>query len=130
MDSVPGPFASAVYHFGENCMGVRRAQIYHLKWVEKTHARLCKFLLQAFVCFYDVLIRSCDSLWLSSLWLSSFIEFLKSPHLWLHFCRQYCPNDIRSKHNKLLRESYFFMFRRLQNNVTVFFHRRQFYMPH
>ena len=40
-------------------MGVRRVQIYHLKWVEKTHGKLCKFPLQAFVCSYDVLIRSC-----------------------------------------------------------------------
>ena len=54
-------FAFVMCHFGENCMGVRRAQIYHLKWVEN-HARLCKFLLQAFVRFYDVLIRSCPFL--------------------------------------------------------------------
>ena len=40
-------------------MGVRRAQIYHLKWVEKNHASLCKFLLKTFVRFHDVLIRSC-----------------------------------------------------------------------
>ena len=59
MDSVPGPFAFAVYHFSENCMGVRRAEIYNLKWVVKNHARFCKFLLQAFVRFCDMLIRSC-----------------------------------------------------------------------
>ena len=47
------PFAFVMCHFGENCMGVRRAQIYHLKWVEKNHARLCKFLLQTFVRFEE-----------------------------------------------------------------------------
>ena len=52
------PFAFAMCHFGQNCMDMRWAQIYHLKLVEKNHARLCKFLLQAFVHFYDVLIGS------------------------------------------------------------------------
>ena len=33
------PFVLVICQFGENCIGVRRAQIYHLKWVEKNHAR-------------------------------------------------------------------------------------------
>ena len=32
---------------------------FHLKWAEKDHSMLCKFLQQDFVCFYDILIRSC-----------------------------------------------------------------------
>ena len=55
------PFVLVICQFDENCIGVRRAQMYHLKWVEKNHARLSKFLLQVDVRFYDVLIRSCPS---------------------------------------------------------------------
>ena len=31
----------------------------HLKRAEKDYSILCKFLQQDFVCFYDILIRSC-----------------------------------------------------------------------
>ena len=94
-------------HFGENCMGVRRAQIYHLKWVEKNHARLCKFLLQAFVCFDDVLIRSCLFLIVPEmLKICLYIIFLKTFHirfillstplLWnIHIRGQYPNSDSR-----------------------------------
>ena len=48
MDSVPCLtellIAFVMCHFGKNYMGMRRAQIYHIKWVEKSHAGLCKFL--------------------------------------------------------------------------------------
>ena len=38
------------------------------------------------------------------------------------------PNEIQNKHkNKLVWQSHFFMFRRLQNNVT-FFYMQHFYM--
>ena len=70
-------------HFGEHFMGVRQAQIHHLKWVEKNHARLCKFLLQAFVRFYDVLIRSCLFLIVPEmLKICLYILFLKSFHVY------------------------------------------------
>ena len=47
------PFAFVMCHFGENCMDVRRAQIYHLEWVKKKTMPDCKFLFQAFVRFEE-----------------------------------------------------------------------------
>ena len=38
------PFIFVMCHYGENYMGMRRAQIYNLKWLEKNDARLYKFL--------------------------------------------------------------------------------------
>ena len=56
--------------------------------------------------------------------------FTNSP-IFTTFFWQYRPNDIRGKHrNKNMRESYFFMFRRLQNNVTLFFYKQHFYVSH
>ena len=46
-------------------------------------------------------------------------HFLKSP-LWTTFCWQYCP----------FKESYFFMFRGLHNNVICFLYKQQFYKEH
>ena len=44
------------------------------------------------------------------------------PNFIQHFFWQFFPNDTWNKHkNKLMRKSYFFMFWRLQNNVTASF---------
>ena len=76
-------FAIVMYNFAENFMCVRRAQIYHLKWLEKNHASLCKFLLQAFVRFYDVFIRSCLFLIVPEmLKICLFMLFLKPFHVY------------------------------------------------
>ena len=41
---------------------------------------------------------------------------------------RYRPNEIPDKHkNKLTWQSYFFIFRRLENNVTSFFYKQHFY---
>ena len=41
-----------------------------------------------------------------------------NPLLLARLFRQYCPNEIPDKHkNKLMWQSYFFIFRRLKNNV-------------
>ena len=54
-----------------------------------------------------------------------FIFFLK-PHFW-HFFDDIAPNEIQDKDkNKLMRENYFFMFRRFQNDVTCFLVRKTF----
>ena len=43
--------------------------------------------------------------------------------------KKLCPKKVKHK-NQLTREGYFFMFRRLQNNVTYSFYKQQFYMQH
>ena len=44
------------------------------------------------------------------------------PPLLARLFQQYCPNEILDKHkNKLMWQSYCFIFRRLKNNVTCFF---------
>ena len=74
-------------HFGENCMGVRWAQTYHLQWAEKNYAKLCKFLLQAFVRFYEILIRSCLFLIVPEmLKIYLYMLFLEPFHAYGLFC--------------------------------------------
>ena len=73
-------------HFGENYMGVGRARIYHLKWVEKNHVSLCKFLYHFFVRFYDLLIRSCLFLIVPEmLKISLYMLFWEPFHLYDYF---------------------------------------------
>ena len=59
-------------------------------------------------------------IWPSS---SPFIFFQNFP-LFTRFFGQYHFNEIRDKHkNKLMWQSYFFIFRRLKNNFTCFFYK-------
>ena len=52
-------------------------------------------------------------------------------HTFGNIFRQDSPNEIQNKHkNKLKWQSHFFMFRKLQNNVTCFFYMQHFYMQH
>ena len=75
--------AFVMSHFSKNSMGIRWGQIYDLKWVEKNHARLCKFLLQAFVHFYDVLIQSYLFLIIREmLKICLYMLFLEPFHVW------------------------------------------------
>ena len=54
--------------------------------------------------------------------------FFQSPLL-KTFLKEYRPNEIQDKHkNKSMRESCFFMFRRLQINFTRFFWKQLFYI--
>ena len=48
--------------------------------------------------------------------------FSINPKLLARLFRQYFPNEIMDKHkNKLMRQNYFFIFRRLKNNIKCFF---------
>ena len=59
---------------------------------------------------------------------SRFIFFLKS-HLWQHFFWQYRPNNIQGHHlGKFMRESYFLIFRGLENNTFICYTARRFYL--
>ena len=76
--------------------------------------------------------HSSQKVWAPPHYKQSFLYnliFFQTSHLWQIFCFwQYCPNEIQGKHrNKLMRESYLFMFRRLQNNVTCFFYDQHLY---
>ena len=62
--------------------------------------------------------------------ISLFIFSLNPPTLGILF-HQYCPNERPGKHkNKLMWQNYFFIFRRLQNNVKCFFYEQHFYKQH
>ena len=53
--------------------------------------------------------------------------FSPNPPLLTTFSRQYHPNEIPNKRKKyLMRESYFFILRKLQNSITCFFVRSTF----
>ena len=57
----------------------------------------------------------------------SLFIFSPNPPLLTTFSRQYHPNEIPDKHKKyLMRESYFFILRKLQNSITCFFVRNTF----
>ena len=65
-----------------------------------------------------------------SIWNMKIPPYIAASHIYIFFLNplplttffwQYCPNDVRGKHkNRLMGESYFFMFRVLQNNVSLF----------
>ena len=47
--------------------------------------------------------------------------FSQYPYFWKHFTDNNAPNEMPDKHKiKLMRESCFFMFRRLKNNMILF----------
>ena len=55
--------------------------------------------------------------------------FPTPPHFWEHFFDNIVPSEIRNKHkNKRMRESCFFMFRRLQHNNICFFYKKHVYI--
>ena len=59
--------------------------------------------------------------------ISPFYIFSEPPSLARLF-RQYRPIEILDKHkNKLIWQSYFFIFRRLKNNVTCYFYKQHLY---
>ena len=54
-----------------------------------------------------------------------------NPSLFITFFDNITPNETRDKYkSKTLRKSYFFMFRRLQNNITCLFANKHFYKQH
>ena len=61
----------------------------------------------------------------------TFCLFFPSPPLLATLFLQYRPNEISGKHsNKLIAQSYFFIFRGLKNNVTCFFYKQYLYKQH
>ena len=57
-----------------------------------------------------------------SIWPSPFFIYFPNSPLLARLFRQYRPNEIQDKNkNKLIWESYVFIFRRLKNNIKCFF---------
>ena len=55
--------------------------------------------------------------------MSPFLTFFLTPHFWLFFIEDISQESI-------LQEHYLFMFRRLQNNITCFSCKKNFYKQH
>ena len=107
--------------------------------MRRTKRYSCVFNTIDIVSKYNIDIHSVQKVWALPLYRqpvpilyghSPFINFFRTPHLLQHFLDNII-NYIRHKHkDKLMRTSYLFLFRRLQNKVTFFFYTLQFYMPY
>ena len=96
-------------------------------WNIYTHINLPVCLMKDFRYWHSV-----PKAWTSLFYRQPpFPPFSESPSLLARLFWQCRPTEIPDKHkNKLMWKGYFFIFKRLKNNITCFFYKQHFYKQH